>query len=502
MPKALRIRIRNIGIIADTEFECNQPLLIFYGDIKAGKTTILRAVRWLFGGAFPQDIIRHGATEAHVSMDVDNGSITREWYRGADNVTQSRPIVFVRDGKPVKRPVDEIAKLLNPFLLDQDFLIRKGEADRKAYFVELLGVDTNELDAEATAIDAQASDLRATIRAYGDIDLTPVAKPDVTALRDQLKTIRAQHASNVAAWNAEIVAMDHAHRRESIKISGENQIISQHNGGVDRATMRLEQENRNIVLTHQAIARLQAQLESQLKEASSIEDWLKDNPKRPEQPLPTAPDTSVLHGKISNTPDTTEIEQKISEAAAGEVRWAAYLANVDRAERRDQDAKTLRGLEARQRAIKGERAAKLKGSADTCGIPDLQFDPSGNIVFEQTTMGMLSTSQLMKLSSLISDKFPSGLGIELLDKAESLGKSIFTFIDRARREEKTILATVVGERPATVPEHVGVFVVDHGTVTHVTSPPVTNGTSTIRDDVTTIRDVTNGTKTGTQGEML
>lgn len=78
---------------------------------------------------------------------------------------------------------------------------------------------------------------------------------------------------------------------------------------------------------------------------------------------------------------------------------------------------------------------------------------------------MLSGSQIMKLSSELSALYPEGLGIDLIDRGESLGKSIFLFVDRAEKEEKTILATIVGERPADVPENIGVFVVEKGAVT-------------------------------------
>jgi hypothetical protein len=70
----------------------------------------------------------------------------------------------------------------------------------------------------------------------------------------------------------------------------------------------------------------------------------------------------------------------------------------------------------------------------------------------------------MRLSSLLSARYPAGLGVELIDRAESLGKSIFEFVSRAVSEQKTILATVVGERPANAPEQVGVFVVEKGKV--------------------------------------
>jgi hypothetical protein len=77
---------------------------------------------------------------------------------------------------------------------------------------------------------------------------------------------------------------------------------------------------------------------------------------------------------------------------------------------------------------------------------------------------MLSTSQILKLSHELSALYPEGFGLDLIDRGESLGKSIFDFIEKAKREDKTILATIVGERPAQTPPEVGVFVVENGKV--------------------------------------
>lgn len=71
---------------------------------------------------------------------------------------------------------------------------------------------------------------------------------------------------------------------------------------------------------------------------------------------------------------------------------------------------------------------------------------------------------IMRLSSELSALYPEGFGLDLIDRGESLGKSIFEFVERAKREEKTIMATIVGEKPASVPENVGVFVVQDGKV--------------------------------------
>ena len=48
--KVTKLTVQNIGIIADAVVEINKPEIVFYGDIKQGKSTLLNAVRWVCGG--------------------------------------------------------------------------------------------------------------------------------------------------------------------------------------------------------------------------------------------------------------------------------------------------------------------------------------------------------------------------------------------------------------------------------------------------------------------
>src|ERR1017187_3555448 len=119
--KPTGMAIRCIGKITESDIEINKPLILFYGEIRQGKSTILNCVRWVCGGEFPQDIIQHGAKEGSIELHFDGGMIGRSFYRNKEGVTKARAVSFIRNGKPVASPVNEIKRLLNPFLLDQDF---------------------------------------------------------------------------------------------------------------------------------------------------------------------------------------------------------------------------------------------------------------------------------------------------------------------------------------------------------------------------------------------
>jgi len=429
MIKATRLIIQNIGLIRDETIELNQPLMLFYGNVRQGKTTLLNAFKYAVGAPWPEDIISHGEEEASVTFEFEEdgipGSVSRSWYIGKDGVS-ARPVSFIRSGKTVKQPAKELAKLLNPFLLDQDYLRNMTELQRRAFFVEFFNVDTKEFDEYYSKIDEEAKNLRAMVKGYGEIDLTPYVSVDVEALKKQLADIRSSH--------------DAALR----EVENANNGLASYNTLVERGAKSLESIT-------QEIADIESQLAAKKAKRDEITAWLETHKTQLLNPRPETPDTSAL-------------ETAISEAAANEVRVEQFRANMVRSKQKSADEARILELEANKRDIKQQKADKLSEISATCGVPGLTFDADGNMEFNGTSAGMLSTSEIMNLSSLISALYPAGLGIELLDRGESLGTSIFEYVDRAKAEHKTILATIVGERPAAAPEGVGVFVVANGEV--------------------------------------
>ena len=458
--KPTKLIVHNIGIVPDATIEINKPLLIFYGDLMQGKSTLLRCVEWVCGGSFPSDILHHGAKEGHIELQFTDGYLRREFYLARDGKTiKARSLMFVRDGRPVDDPAREIKALLNPFSLDQDFLIRKNETDRAKYFVELFGVDTKDIDTVLATAEKDASSLRYELKGFGDIDLTVYKPVDVVSLQGVRAEIVADAAKHRAELELRLDAINSEHAKRVAQIHAENQAVWCKNSEILATNTKLSGIRAEI---HD----LQIRLGKLQEHEKSLMEWLAKNTEQQFQPEPNAPDTTELKREImaTYTPDTTDIDARLSLAAADNVKADQYAKNLDREQGRLAKAKQLTDLEAVIKANREKKIARLKGINKSCKIDGLTFKEDGEFSFQGTTAGMLSTSQLMLLSSKLSDLYPPGLGISIIDKAESLGKSIFKLIERAKEEDKTILAAVVGERPATVPENVGVFVVEGGHV--------------------------------------
>jgi DNA repair exonuclease SbcCD ATPase subunit len=458
--KAKRLIIKNIGIIAETTIEINKPLICFYGDIRQGKSTILNAVRLVFGGAFPDDIIRHGENEASITLECEAAtSITREFYRSPnDGLVKARDIVYKISGIPQARPVEKLREFLNPFLLDQNHFFNMSPPARQRFFCELLGVDTGELDAEASDLKDQMQSLEHRIAGYGQIDLTPVEPVDVVSLRKAKTAKLTDHRAQVTKWQTELQVLR-----------------DEYEGGKWKELKQAQQHHADLLDKNTALHKQIAELETQLEnarinyEASSKhladQNALVTKLTAEVQSLPDLkPQAEALKAKIAAPCDTSDLDAQIEKGAAQQVRYEAFLERQNLATQRDQANTLLIADKDRLKEIKQLKAKKLAEIAESSGIPKLSFDDEGNFIYDGTTAGMLSTSQLMELSERLSDLYPEGLGLSLLDRGESLGKSIFEYVTKAQAENKTILATIVGEKPATVPANVGVFVVENGQV--------------------------------------
>jgi len=458
--KAKILKIKNIGMIADEIIELNLPLLVFYGQIKQGKTTILNCVRWVCGGEFPSDIISHGKDEGSIEIEFDSGVISRSFYRSAKGgETKARPVVFVKDGKPVASPVTEIKRMLNPFLLNQDYLAQMSELERKRYFTDLFGVDTTDLDKELFNLESAASGLRSEIKGFGDIDLTKFETADVTALNtarteilNKAKADREKLESELTAINSKFDADTEAWRKTVDEISGKNATVQRGEESFERVAGEIKE--------------LEAKLVELKAKQDATKKWLDANPKQLTPAKPAAPDTTKLKADILalHSPDTAAIDKHLSDASAQNVRAEQYQKNLERDKQRKAKQADLEAKEGTIRDKRKEKIARLTSINESCKIAGLKFGEDGSFEYEGTQAGMLSTSQIMKLSSELSALYPDGFGLELLDRGESLGKSIFLFVERANSEKKTILATVVGEKPANTPEDVGVFVVENGEI--------------------------------------
>jgi hypothetical protein len=506
--KLKRIQIQNIGPIEDVNIKVEKSLNLFIGQPCAGKSTLLHAFTWGSGGVFPTDIIRHGCTEALIEFEFDSALIRREFYRAGDGTTKARALTFIQDGKPVPRPFEAVQKLLNPYQLNQRHFLNMKDKDKIAYLLEILGVDTSETDALIAMTEEKASVVRKELARIGEPAFVAVVEQP-----DDLTALQAERKRQVGEWQTAVHAkairqreIEEAQRkRKSIQ---EEALIFQ--GGIhnvqeamklasteaevgaqatletwfDEATTKLGNEacakidelNRQIQAIEEQHQRDREVLrgtfakdreETQKRFAAARESHAKEIATNAEQlgasekalvelVIPEALPEPVL--------DVSEIDARIAKAQADAVAYARYLDYVKVRDQRQATKSKLKAEEAELARLRDNKRGLLAQIAESSPIKDLSFSEDGEPMYRGTTLEMLSDSQGMELTSALAALYPQGIGVELIDRGESLGKRIFEFVDYAQKHNRTVLATIVGDAPATVPDDVGVFVVENGKV--------------------------------------
>lgn len=415
--KVEKLIIHNIGKIADMEIELNKPLNLFYGEIKQGKTTILNAVKWCFGGSFPDDIIKDMETEGFIHLYFDNGSIKREFYLGKDNKPKCRPIQYVIDGRVQSKPVEIIKTFLNPFSLDQNYFINKTDLEKRRYLVDLLDINTAAHDREITENEEEAKTLRIQIKAMGDLDVTPVEPVDVSALLREQKEI---HQAYENLYN------------ETLEYNQD-----------------VEKNNQFILSTQEAIKENEAEIQRLMRENEVLKSSL-DGKKIAEK------------AGFPEKPNAEELDEKIQYASVINARYEAYQENLKKQKQKESKKSELSSLEHKIRQLRAEKLSLLRQKARDSGVDGLSFNEEGTPTYNGKGLDMIATSEMMMLSRSLEKLYPDGFGVELIDRGESLGKSVFELVDKAKNDQTTILVTIVGEKPSVTPEEIGVYVVENG----------------------------------------
>lgn len=427
--KVKRLKCRNLGILKDVDIEINQPMLIFYGKIQQGKSTILNAIRWLAGGRainIPKNLIQEGKTEASIELELENGKIYREFYYNKAGELSAKKLEAVINNEILTQ--EEVTKLFNPFLIDQNHFTKKNSTDKTKFLLEVFGVNTSVLDSEYKTGENKAKDLRIKLKMYGEIDLTEYEKVDVFLLKNQKENKINEYKK---------LEIDRGIKCD--KIDTKNSQINSHNTNIVKIEAGIE-EKKNQILKLQ-------------EEINKRKEWLQENTRK----------AILKYPEQNEYPNTAELDTQISEANVKNIRAEQYQTNLIKQKEKQADKKMLSEITDKQKVIKKQKTEKLQVISGK--IKGLEFDEVGNFKYLNTASDMLSDSQQMELSTKLSSLYPDGLKIELIDRGESLGKSVFKLIDEAKEKERNILVSIVGDKPAKIPENIGVFVVEKGNVT-------------------------------------
>jgi len=431
--KLLKIEIKGIAKHADTTIVIDKPLTVLFGDVENGKTTVLNAVRWGMGCIVPANVIKEGCTEGDIFLTFDNATSHRSFYINKEGVEVARPLMYIENGKEVKEPIKYLKTKINPFLLDNEYFMKMKDLDQMRFFVALFGIDVSAESKIIATYEELNKSLRAEIKGIGEIVPAMVAKPDLDALKAEKEVVDQSNRTTKALYEAKL--------QEKVDVTSLRMSVSS----------TIEDYRAKITRMEAEIKAIELQISVTNAEIVIKESFLVDHP-----------ELATVEPPIYS--NTIEIDEKISNAKVDELKYDKWKEDVLRLKAKTDKEQELKDGEALVKETRAAKIAKLESFSDKTGIEGLKFI-EGGYTYQGTGFDMLSTSARMDLSDKLSALFPSDFDIDLIDRAESLGrKNLINLGEIAAKGKRTIIATVVSDELSIDDANIGVFKVEDGNV--------------------------------------
>ena len=146
--RIIELRASNVKALKAITIRPDGDVVTISGKNGAGKSSVLDAIWYALGGkgAIPGEPIRRGETAADIRLDLGDLVVTRRITEKSTSLT-----VRNQDGATYPSPQAMLDGLLSRFAFDPWAFARMGAREQRAALLELLGLDTSEIDAQYKA---------------------------------------------------------------------------------------------------------------------------------------------------------------------------------------------------------------------------------------------------------------------------------------------------------------------------------------------------------------
>lgn len=199
--KIVRLETENVKRIRAVDITPGDSNMVVIGGRNAqGKSSLLDSIEMALGGAgsVPQRPVRSGEAGAHVTVDLGDIVVTREFSANGE----SRLKVESKDGAVYKSPQTMLDALVGKLSFDPLAFTRLDEKQQHAVLCKLVKLDLGALDAQRAELYAERTQVnrqaKAAAQRAADMpshDVTETAEVSVAELSTELQSARALEKS-------------------------------------------------------------------------------------------------------------------------------------------------------------------------------------------------------------------------------------------------------------------------------------------------------------------
>jgi hypothetical protein len=366
--KVLSAKLRNYGPIAKLECNFFDGVTTFVGLNGSGKSKILESVISCVKGIAKKN---GGIVGDRYRFIGANGASSDIEYEFIDESTGSSFVIKNHITKntnniTIKSDGDTIGEewlrsFMNISLMSATSFSQLSGKEQ----AELLGIDVSSFDNELNRLKSQATELRAEIKSYGNIEVVEkIEKVDIDALNELEKSIE-QRLNSEYIKNRE----ENERRREKHKADealAEETIKKWH----DETHKRIELK----VFLEDALKRLV----DHGYEGKEVTEFINTFPEADPEPNVVVPELELIEPEVPCSDELKEVRERIRNAWETNAMYQEYVSYVKTAEEKKSVEKQLEENIKQQKQCIEERVQYL--SSFDYGFKGLSVDNDGNLV--------------------------------------------------------------------------------------------------------------------------
>jgi len=299
----IKLQVQNIKNIKAVEITPDEGVVKLTGKNGAGKSAILDAIYSGLSGAKLEDIVRHGAEQGMVEIDLGEYVVRRVFSDGKDRVE-----IRNKEGAKFPAPQTKINEFIGKLTFDPLAFLSMEPSKQRAQLMQMVNLDFGDLEQrydalyeKRTEINREIKRLEALVGTWKDDAAVPTAELSISEQLAKVQQLRLQRD----AWNRDCFVVNEENRqaREAHKDRVEDV--------ADRlSSVREEIAHNNLAIEEkrQAIAQLEKDINKIAKGTHDLRE-LEAAFLGEQGYLPTEPAQNPL-------PDETITQQQIDDEAA------------------------------------------------------------------------------------------------------------------------------------------------------------------------------------------
>jgi len=405
MDAGLRIvglKSENIKRLVAVDIRPKADVIQITGANGAGKSSVLDSIAYALGGKelIPAEPIRHGETEAEVTVDLGEMIVRRRWTTKGSYLE-----VTGKDGVRLGSPQSVLDKLVGTLSFDPLAFSRLSTKEQKATLLDLLGI-AQQLDgweqkraalyAERTGVNRQLDTATARLNSIPTIpDDVPDVPVDISALLAEANAIRRENATN-----AGLVA-----EQQSIVNAGEQKAPER--ARIEAEIVKLRQ---SLELAEKTLAGIIAQHATDREAAKSAAAFILT--------IPAAQSTEAIERQIASAEEVNRLVAA-KHARSGHENLVKSL---------DADSKRL------TKELEAIESAKSKSLATAkWPIPGLAFAANG-VTYNDVPFEQCSSAEQLRVSLAIGMALNPKLRVLLIRDGSLLDSKSFAEVEKLAGE--------------------------------------------------------------------